>query len=239
MEIHLELMGKIKDLPPYERPREKAERYGLKFLSNHELLALVISSGTKKYSALEIAQKILNDHHGLGEVSRLELRQFLAYEGVSKAIAAKLAAVFELAHRAHLTEIEKENNLGNITPFLLQKYSAILSGLNQEVFLVISLDKKRRITKEKELYVGTEKGSLVSLKEIIRELLLSRAAYLYLIHNHPNGFLYSSDQDIILTQQIMLKSKELGIELLDHLIIGGDDYYSFKTCQSAKIKNLE
>lgn len=232
-------MGKIKDLPPYERPREKAERYGLKSLSNQELLALVISSGTKKHSALEIAQMILNDHHGLAEVSRLEFAQFLSYEGVSKAIAAKLSAVFELAHRSYLTELEKENNIGNITTFLLRKYQAILKGINQEIFLVISLDKKRRIIKEKELYIGTGKGALVSLKEVIRELLLSHAFYFYLIHNHPNGSLSPSDHDIILTKEIITRCRELGLEMIDHLIIGGDNYYSFKTCSATKIDNLE
>lgn len=232
-------MGKIKDLPPSERPREKAQRYGVSSLSNEELLALVISSGTRKYSALEIAHLIIQENRGLYASSLLAFEQFLSYEGISKAIASKLVAVFELTKRINISKFEIKDDESDEIQFLKSKYQQKIGGASQEVFVVISLDSKRRIIKEKELYIGTRKRTLVSIREVISELLLSKAAYFYLVHNHPGESLEPSDSDILLTQEVIIKSKQLGIEMIDHLIVSNRGFYSFKEGISSISDNFE
>jgi DNA repair protein RadC len=226
-------MFKIKDLPASERPREKAIRYGFKTLSNDELLAIIVSSGTRKFSAIEIAHNILKDHKGFSEVAKLEFEEFLDYEGVSYAKAIKLKAVFEIASRSYATSIDQKDEKVDLE-YLFKKYGRSIGRENQELFIIIALDKRQRITKEKELYRGTKTRTIVSVKEIVRELLLADASFFYLIHNHPGGGLFPSDEDIVLTKDVLEKTRELKIKMLDHIIVSINGYYSFQKGSSSE-----
>lgn len=221
-------MSKIKDLPFYERPREKAQRFGIDKVSDAELLAIIIGSGTKGFSALEIAHQIIKENNGLYKSSLVGLEEYQNHKGISLAIATKIAAVFELAKRTNLVNLSNDENSKNTQEFILEKYRIEIAGLQQEILVIVFLDKKKRIIKEKKLYVGTNNGSLISTREIIKELFISNASFFYLLHNHPNGTPYPSDDDIKATVEILKMTKEIGIDMIDHFIISSEFCYSFK-----------
>ena len=221
-------MSRIKDLPFYERPREKAQRHGINKLSDTELLAVIIGSGTKGFSALEIAQQIIGDNNGLHEVSTIDLEEYQKYKGVSSIISTKIAAVFELAKRVNLANIYNAENSKEVQEFLVEKYKIEIANLEQEVLIIVFLNKKKRVIKEKKLYMGTKNGSPISTREVVKELLISNASFFYLIHNHPNGTPFPSDDDIKATVEIIKKTREIEIEMIDHLIISKEFCYSFK-----------
>lgn len=219
-------MGKIKDLPIFERPREKAFRYGTNSLSNVELLAILVGSGTKGNSAIDIAQAILNDAHGLLDLSNMPLSSMLKFKGLNKISALKLVACFELSKR--LLFSRAENYDGEISPaFLFHKYYVCLAYDNQESLIIIVLNKRKKLIYEGELYRGSDNNISFSFRDIFRMLILHNGYFYYLIHNHPNGKLQPSEADFILTSELIKKSEQVHIPLLDHIIITKDGYYTF------------
>ncbi len=219
-------MGNIKDLPTLDRPREKAFRYGLASLSDVELLALLISTGYEGKSALEIASDLLRDYRGLISLSKVDLNELKNIKGIKEAKALNLAAIFELHSRLSIKEKESEENEID-GDYLYNKYKEKLSSSSQENLILIVLNSRRRILREKTLYIGTENNMLFSYKDIWRELLVSQGKYFYLIHNHPGKSCSPSKEDKIFTSELFLESRRIKIPMIDHLIIGNDGYYSF------------
>lgn len=227
MEVHLELMGSIKELPKLERPREKAMHYGLASLSDIELLSLLISTGYKGISALEIATSLITNFHGLSSLANASILDIRKTKGIKDAKALNLAAIFELHKRLSIREKEVEDV--EVTPdYLYNKYKTNLLSSHQENLILVVLNKKRKIIHEKTIYVGTEKNMCFSYKDIWRELLNNHGYSFYLIHNHPNSSSTPSEQDIIFTGELFLESDRIGIPMIDHLIVGENGYYSFQ-----------
>lgn len=219
-------MPKIQELPVLERPREKLLRYGIDKLSDEELLAIVIGSGYKGKNAKEIASEILSSCHGLSGLSSLTYKSLLSFKGISKAKAIVICVIIELSYRNLLNSADALNPVVD-EKYLFQRYS-YLKDINQEQVIVICLDIHKKIVHEETLYKGNENSANTSIKEIIRVLLDYNSRSFYLIHNHPSGKASPSADDILLTENLMLKAKNLGIHLIDHLIFGKDNYYSFK-----------
>ena len=226
MEVHLELMGTIKELPVLDRPREKALRYGLPSLSDIELLTLLISSGYKGSSALEISTELITKFNGLSNLTRTSLAELQKVKGIKKAKALNLAAIFELNNRLIEKSVQEEEVEVN-SEYLYQKYKTKLLNSNQELLIIIILSRKNRITHEKTLYVGTKNSISYSYHDIYRELLNHQGRYFYLIHNHPGTSSSPSKEDIIFTSELFIQSTRIKIPLIDHIIIGEDGYYSF------------
>lgn len=220
-------MSKIKDLPRHERPREKALLYGIESLTDIELLALVIGSGVREHSALDISYNIFNDSHTWYELSGKNLNDFKRYSGLGKISSLKIVAALEVAKRYVVNKSkisEKEVNSNS----LFLRYLPILSSSSQERFILILLDKQKRLIREVELYKGTNKELTYSIHDLYKELLINDAKYYYVLHNHPSGLVEPSEKDMISTANIIVESRKINIELLDHLIIGKDSYYSFE-----------
>jgi DNA repair protein RadC len=197
-------LGQIRDLPPLERPREKAIRYGIESLSNVELLAIIIGSGTKKNSALEIASKILSDKNGLINIFHCPYQDFIAYQGLNKVAIGDEKTIY-------------------------LKYAPTLAREVQEKIVIIVLNRQKKIVYEHILSIGSENNVSCSMRDILRILVLNKGTYFYLIHNHPGNIIEPSEADIAFTSSIIAEAKRIGFSLLDHLIIGEKGAYSFKT----------
>ncbi|MCD8203664.1 MAG: DNA repair protein RadC [Coprobacillus sp.] len=217
-------MGKISQIPPLLRPREKAMRYGIKSLSDVELVALIISSGTKNHSALEISETLLGEG-GLTRLKEFELADYTRLEGISKVTAVKLSAVIEIAKRYNIREAEIEST-DNI-PDLIMKYQKLFKGESQEHLVVISFTKSGSVIRETDLYKGTIEDMSASPREVLSEVLKRNADRFLLIHNHPSGNLTPSDADIHFTEMILEQSYKLNLRLIDHVIVSDTSYFSF------------
>ena len=220
-------MSKIKDLPALERPREKALRYGVNSLSNYELLALIISSGSPNNSAMDIAYAMLSDNHGLFSLVKKPFPDLLNYKGVGKDKAIKISATFEIAKRFNsLHENDEEAIVESEQVF--RKYLPILSFSTQEQVYLIVLNKQRKTLHEVNLYKGTQNSVNVSIPHVIQQILMHGGSHFYLVHNHPSGVLDPSEEDTFLTTELIRESKKVNITMVDHIIIGHDGYFSFK-----------
>ena len=221
-------MAKIKDLPPLDRPREKAKRYGLTSLSDVELLTLLISNGYEGRSASEIATDLLSNSGGLVNLSKVPSNEYTKTKGIKSVKALTLGAIFELHRRLCTKEIEQEEVEAS-EDYLYNKYKHTLSSSNQENLVLIVTNSRNKIIHEKLLYSGTQNNLIFSYKDIWREVLTHNGKGFYLIHNHPSGDSTPSKKDIIYTQEIYRESKRLETPLLDHIIIGESNYCSLKS----------
>lgn len=220
-------MGKIRDLPLLERPREKALRYGINTLSDQELLALLIGSGYQGSNATQVANDMLSKSCGLYGLANLSILDLKKFKGIKSNKALLLASVFEIHKRLNKKEnecIENEITVDN----LYLKYKSELNSLYQEVLILVIVDSKNRIIFETTLYKGNETEVMFSYKDIWRELLTHKGKGYYLIHNHPNEKAKPSSQDLMFTAELIKESKKIKIPLLDHIIIGEDGYCSIK-----------
>ncbi len=224
---------KIKDIPLNERPREKALKFGFESLSDNELLAILIGSGVKNKSALEIANSLLISYKSLTGLVGSNVVLLQNEFGLSQISAIKLTASFEL-HRRLLTCKYNSSNVIKTSENLYQIYK-YLENENQEIFIVLMLDKKGRILKEKVLYKSLNSSVHIDIKDVFYELVQIRAKYFALIHNHPSEISMPSEDDIKTTALIIKKAKILGIKLFDHIIIYKDGYYSFMNSLINKI----
>ena len=220
-------MGIINNLPTLDRPREKAQRYGLDSLSDSELLAVILASGYQGSNAIEISTSLLNKYSGLSNLSEVSIEELKKNKGIKEAKSLIIASIFEIHRRLIIKGNEKSNVISN-TEYLLSKYKSILSRSTQENLVLVLLNMKQQITFETILYRGSENMISISFQDIYRVLLTHSAKSYYIIHNHVNGDSSPSEQDIIATNEIILQSKRVNIKLVDHLIIGINDYYSFK-----------
>ena len=221
-------MGKIQDLPTLDRPREKALRYGIEELSDVELLSILIGSGYQGENVTEVANKLLSTYNGLEGLSLISVSEMSKNKGIKANKALLLAAVFEIHKRLNIKKIENSTLRTVDSDYLYQKYSPKLENVNQEVLILVLVNRRRNIIRESTLYKGTENDVIFSYKEMWRELFIHNASGFYLIHNHPNNMANPSKKDIIFTGEIIRESQKIRIPLIDHLIIGDDGYYSFE-----------
>ncbi len=216
-----------------DRPREKLDRVGPAGLGDNELVALVIGSGTRRGGALEVANAVLaavSGLHGLARVSREDLEQV---PGVGRARAAQLLAAVELGRRTLLRPSQEK--VAVLTPqdaagLLMPQFGAAAV----ERFGVLLLDTKHRVLKTRLLSVGTLDASLVHPREVFREAVRAGAAAVVLFHNHPSGDPTPSRDDAALTERMVAAGRIMGIDVLDHLVLGETTYYSFREGKSLR-----
>lgn len=218
---------KISDIPTDLRPREKALHYGIEELSDQELLTLIIGSGGKGNSTIDIANELLKSHaNSLESLSNTNYTSLLSYLGLKKSIALRLLATFEFHKRL---SSHKYKNVEKIetSEDVYFKYQ-YLENLEQEIFVILMLDLKHRIIKEKILYKGTYDSFSIDVRQVIEELILAKAKSFYLLHNHPDEENRPSDDDVIATKVIEKTARNLGIKLIDHLVIFKGGYSCIK-----------
>jgi len=222
-------MSKIKDIPKTDQPREKALFYGINSLSNAELLALIISCGTKNHSALEVGYELLSKFNGISGIVKSSVNDLRSVEGINKVKALKLRAAFILYERALEEKIEGNLNIKgreNIALYFKQK----ISSLSQEKAYVVIVDKRHKVICIRELFKGSQHKLVISPKMVIKEVL-DKGSMFYLIHNHPSNICDPSDEDRATTSQIEMLAYPFGVSLIDHLIITKDNYYSLSDNQ--------
>ena len=220
-------MGKIIDLPYLDRPREKALRYGIEKLSDYELIALLISSGTKEESATDIAYTMISQNNGLINVINKPLNDLLSFKGIGKAKAIKIKAAFEIAKRCQSpSKYDKEKVDSSYA--IIQRYRPLfIANSYQENLYLVILDWKKRIIHEMNLYRGNESSVSYSNRQIIQQVLMHNGHFFYVIHNHPSGSLEPSEGDVFFTASLINECRKFKIKMIDHLIISSNGYYSF------------
>ncbi len=219
----------IKEMASLERPREKALRFGLETLSNQELIAVILRSGTKDQSVISLAQQILNKSNGLNKLPLLTMSELMSIKGIKKAKALSLMSAVELAKRMQFSQ--EVDNLSRVTT-AKEVYEYLLPKLKfevQEKFYVLFLNQQQDIIKEKVLFTGSMNEALISPREIFKEALGCNSMNIICVHNHPGNMLYPSKKDILVTKQLANLGKTMGIYLLDHIIIGSNGYFSLKS----------
>lgn len=214
----------IKDIPKALRPREKLEKYGVQKLTNKELLALILSSGTKNRSVLQVSQKVLNKLEKKDLREELSLDIFKGIKGIGKIKAGKVLASLELAKRL----LKKEENKNFHTPKDIFNRLITIRNSKKEHFVVFYLDVKNNEIKMETISIGTLTESLVHPREVFEPAIKYLASKIIIAHNHPSGITKPSFEDITVTKRLKKAGKILGITLLDHIIVSKTDYFSFK-----------
>ena len=220
---------KIKELPELERPYEKLELYGEKALSNAELLAIIIKNGTKEETSIQLAQKILkmNDtiYDDLNFLQDLSIEELMQVKGIGKVKAIQIRAVIELANRISIPTNYKKITVRepyDIAKILMKE----LRFEKNEIAKLVILNNKNEILKIIDVAKGGTNFVNISIKDILSEPIKMKAPKIILAHNHPSGDSTPSKQDIEYTKSVYEISNMLGIELLDHLVIGNMNYTS-------------
>lgn len=220
---------KIKELPELERPYEKLEIYGEKTLSNAELLAIIIKTGTKEETSVQLAQRLLNlnnsQEEDLNFLQNLSIEELTQIKGIGKVKAIQLKALGELAVRMFKTSNYKKVTIKEPHDLAKILMSELKFQRNEIVKLVI-LNNKNEILKIQDVASGGTNFANVSIKDIMSEPIKMKAPKIILVHNHPSGDSTPSAQDIKFTNQIYKAAELLGIQLLDHIVIGNMNYTS-------------
>lgn len=218
---------KIKDIPIYDRPRERIKLLGPESLSDEELFAIIIKTGTKEASAKLLASKLLAKVGGIQKITKLNYKEITKIKGIGDAKACTLLALIEISKRIN-REVVSLQNIKIINSKLVYKYyKDILSNKKQEYFYCLYLDSKKKVIADKLLFIGTLNKSIVHPREIFKEAYQLSASSIICIHNHPSGDIKPSIEDIEITKQLVEIGKMQGIPIIDHIIVGHDKYYSF------------
>lgn len=216
---------KLKEFPIEDLPREKLSKLGAKNLSNYELLAIVLGSGNKKESVLEITSKLLLKYN-LKKMATLNLVTLQKENGIGKVNASKILASIELGKRASSFVLEKSKKI-SCAKEIAEIFIPEMNFLESENFRVVFLDSKNQIINSKIIFIGTLNESVVHPREIFKSAILENSANIILIHNHPSGDLNPSEEDIKTTKELVKAGELLGIKVLDHIIIGNNSFFSF------------
>jgi DNA repair protein RadC len=217
----------IKEMPESERPRERLEAYGATVLSDAELIAIALRTGSRTENALHLAHRVLNCFRSLAGLDNAGFGELCSIPGIGPAKAAQLKAAVELGRRAILSA-NGTRPIITCPADAAQVFKAEMSMLRQEQLRVMLLDTKHHVLRTPVVYVGNVNASMVRVAEVFREAIKENAVAILLAHNHPSGDPTPSMDDIRVTQEIVRAGKNLDIEVLDHLIVGGQDYVSLK-----------
>ena len=216
----------IKEMKIEERPREKLLELGSNNLSDEELLAIILKTGTKGYSSKDLAISLIENLGGINNLKDLTINSLDSIKGIGKVKKIELLAILELGKRIYLKRniIHKKYN----DPYLIYlDNKSLIYGLKQEYFYVFYLDTKKNLIERKLLYMGTINKSVVHPREVFKYAYILSASGLICMHNHPTGDVIPSNSDIELTKTLVEIGRIQGIEVLDHLVVSDENYFSF------------
>ncbi len=218
---------KIKELPSSERPYEKLEMYGAKFLSNSELLAIIIKTGTKETTSVQVAQEILKiiENKELRQLQNISIEEFTKIKGIGKVKAIQLLAVCELAKRM-ARPIKKINIKIKTSEDVANLLMEEMRYEKREIAKILILNNKNEILKIKDISIGGTNYAIIEPKEVLVDAIKMGAPKILLVHNHPSGDSTPSKQDYKTTERVYTSAEVLGIQLLDHVVIGDGNYSS-------------
>ena len=209
------------------RPREKLLNKGASALSDAELLAILVSSGNKEESAVELCKRILSDNHNnLNELARLSISDLEKYKGIGEAKAISIVAALEIGKRRKTSDALDRKKITQSSD-LFELFEPILLDLNHEEFWVAFMNGANKVLDTKRLTQGGMRQTVVDVPMLLRMGLERSSHAIAVAHNHPSGENYPSKEDLSITQKIKTGCEAVGIRLLDHIIIAGGKYYSF------------
>ncbi|QDP42171.1 RadC family protein [Radiobacillus deserti] len=217
----------LKDVPKQDRPRERLLALGPKTLSNQELLAILLGTGNKEESVVELAQRILMHFEGLVLLKDCTIEELTAIKGIGTAKGVLILSAIELGKRMHQYKAEDRYVIRSPedgAEFVMEE----MRDLNQEHFVCIFLDTKNQVIHRQTIFIGSLNASIVHPREVFREAVKRSAASIICAHNHPSGDPSPSQEDIHVTKRLVECGKMIGIELLDHLVIGDRKFVSLK-----------
>lgn len=219
---------KIKALPEYERPMEKCLSIGVERLSNSELIALLINSGTREKSAVALAEEILaQDRSGIGYLRESSVQELMNIKGIGSSKAARIMAAVELGKRIASKPVQKGMKIQDDED-VAKLFMEEMRGLKKEVFKAVLLDSKGGVISVETVSVGELGSTIVHPREVFSQAVKKSAAAIVFVHNHPSGEPRPSGEDIATTNRLIECGELLGIRVVDHLVIGDGRYMSLR-----------
>lgn len=217
----------IKELASEDRPREKLVLKGVSSLSNAELIAILIGSGNRNETAVELSQRILKSQlNNLNNLARLSVKDLMETKGIGEAKAISIIAALELGKRRSIQEIHERKKITSSND-VFQLYQPQLIDLPFEEFHVVYLNRSNNILKSQKFSQGGVSGTIIDSRLVLKEAIALLASSLILCHNHPSGNIKPSQSDIEITKKLKQGASLFDIQVLDHIIIGDKKYYSF------------
>lgn len=216
----------IKNLPNSDKPRERLMELGVKNISNEDLISIILKTGIKNKSVKDLSNMILSNYKDISNMKDIEINTITKINGIGKVKALELIAAIELGRRVYYEKKLDNKKITNCSD-IYEYFYEIVKDLKQEHFYCLYLDNKKKIIDKKLLYVGTINGSVAHPREIFKNAYLMSASFIICIHNHPSGDSTPSREDIIFTKNLMEIGRLQNIPVIDHIIIGKNNYYSF------------
>ena len=217
---------KIPDLPESDRPRERLIRLGADSLSDAELFAIILRVGNRESTAIDLARSIIKDFGGFSGLDSKSIPELCQVNGIGPAKAAQIKAALEIGKRL-FSEQKNSSDKVECSDDVFNRVSPHLRNLSREVFKILLLTSRNTIIDEKTIFEGSLTESIVSPREIVKEALNQSAASVVFVHNHPSGDPAPSEEDKRVTRHLKSACEAVGINVLDHIIIGSKSYYSF------------
>jgi len=216
---------RIKDISKENRPRERFLKNGAMSLSDAELLAVILQKGSKKENVVDMSNRLLSKH-GIDKLCDLSLKELQEIDGIGPAKAMQIKALFEFNKRHSLSRQNGKpiKSAKDVYDYASQR----LSSNDKEHFMILHLDSKNRIIKDEVISIGTLNASIIHPREIFKSAIKESANSIILVHNHPSGDSEPSSEDEQVTEKLFEAGELLSIKVLDHVIIGKDNYHSFK-----------
>lgn len=228
---------KLKEVPNSERPREKLLKYGKENLTDSELLAIILKTGTKGENVCELAVRVIKELGNLENLKDISIEALTNIKGIGEAKALELLVLAELSKRIYYKNSNKIKEKYTNPNSIYEGNKHLFDNLKQEHFYCLYLDSKKELIERKLLFMGTLNKSIVHPREVFKEAYKLSASSIVCMHNHPSGNLLPSREDIALTEALMKIGEINGIPVVDHLILTEEGYYSFYENHS-KSRNL-
>ena len=224
---------KIKEIPKEERPRERLLKYGANSLANEELLSIFLKTGTKGINVKDLSMHILQKLGSIQNLSSINFYTLDSIKGLGKVKKIELLAIVELGKRIYLEKSFQELKNYQNPRSIYEDNKFLFYGLKQEYFYVCYLNSKKQLIERKLLFMGTVDRSLIHPREVFKQAYACSASAFICMHNHPSGDIIPSKADIEVTKTLMEIGRIQGINLLDHIIISDQNYFSF--CENGVI----
>ena len=218
---------KIKDWAVEDRPREKLLKKGINSLSNAEIIAILIGSGTKNESAVDLSKKILKSaDNNLNELGKLGIPDLIKMKGIGEAKAITILAALELGRRRKISEIINKKKVTQ-SKDIFELFQPLIGDLPHEEFWILLLNRSNRIIEKYKISQGGISGTVIDIKIILKNAIEKLASSIILCHNHPSGNKEPSSADDSITQKLKKGAELLDIQVLDHIIVADTNYFSY------------
>jgi len=216
----------VKDWPDNERPRERLVKYGVEYLTDAELLGIILVKGHQGKTSVDVAKELLSETGSLRKLDSLSYSEMRSVRGIGLAKFTQIKAALELGKRILGEDNSPKKKINNATD-LANYYRSRMRDLKKEIFKIILLDVKNKIIRDIDVSVGSLTESIVHPREVLKDIVKESAASVIFLHNHPSGESSPSKNDLDITERLVDACNLIGVRVLDHIILGDDNYTSF------------